>query len=132
MFDYTANPLYNPYLTQQYAQQPQRQEVPKVNGEPGARAYPLGPNSSALLLDVSGTIVWLVTTDSAGYKTVAPFDISPHQEAPPPDFGSLETRIARLEERINGYTHNPANAQRSECTTPHPDKADDRRDKERR
>lgn len=119
MFDYTQNPLYNPtmnpYLPQAHSQLAQpRQEVVKVNGEPGARAYPMGPNSSALLLDVSGAIVWAVTTDGAGYKTVAPYDIAPHQEAPAPDFGSLEARIARLEEMINGgTTGNPANAQRS-------------------
>ena len=119
MFDYTQNPLYNPtmnpYLPQAHSQLTQpRQEVVKVNGEPGARAYPMGPNSSALLLDVSGAIVWAVTTDGAGYKTVAPYDIAPHQEAPAPDFGSLEARIARLEEKINGgTTGNPANAQRS-------------------
>lgn len=120
MFDYTQNPLYNPtmnpYLPQAHSQLAQpRQEVVKVNGEPGARAYPMGPNSSALLLDVSGAIVWAVTTDGAGYKTVAPYDIAPHQEAPAPDFGSLEARIARLEERVNGGTNtgNSANAQRS-------------------
>lgn len=119
MYDYTQNPLYNPtmnpYLPQAHAQLAQpRQEVVKVNGEPGARAYPMGPNSSALLLDVSGQIVWAVTTDGAGYKTVAPYDIAPHQEATTPDFGSLEARIARLEEKINGgTTGNPANAQRS-------------------
>lgn len=120
MYDYTQNPLYNPtmnpYLPQAHSQLAQpRQEVVKVNGEPGARAFPMGANSSALLLDVSGTIVWLVTTDGAGYKTVAPFDITPHQEAPAPDFTSLESRIARLEERINGAstTGDPANAQRS-------------------
>ena len=120
MYDYTQNPLYNPtmnpYLPQAHAQLAQpRQEVVKVNGEPGARAYPMGPNSSALLLDVSGAIVWAVTTDGAGYKTVAPYDITPHQDAPAPDFGSLEARIARLEERVNGGTNtgDPANAQRS-------------------
>lgn len=120
MYDYTQNPLYNPtmnpYLPQAHTQLAQpRQEVVKVNGEPGARAYPMGPNSSALLLDVSGQIVWAVTTDGAGYKTVAPYDITPHQDAPAPDFGSLEARIARLEERVNGGTStgNPANAQRS-------------------
>lgn len=118
MYDYT-NPLYNPtmnpYLPQAHSQLAQpRQEVVKVNGEPGAWAYPMGPNSSALLLDVSGQIVWAVTTDGAGYKTVAPYDIAPHQEATTPDFGSLEARIARLEEKINGgATGNPANAQRS-------------------
>lgn len=120
MYDYTQNPLYNPtmnpYLPQAHVQLAQpRQEVVKVNGEPGARAYPMGPNSSALLLDVSGQIVWAVTTDGAGYKTVAPYDITPHQDAPAPDFGGLEARIARLEEKINGgtSTSDPANAQRS-------------------
>jgi len=115
MIDYT-NPLYNPfvnpYLTPQGQQTAQpRMEVIKVNGENGARAFPMGANSSALLLDVSGTIVWAVTTDGAGYKSIAPFDITPHQEAPTPDLSSLETRIARLEEMMkDGTADNPANA----------------------
>ena len=121
MLDYT-NPLYNPtmnpYLQPQHAyQQAQRQEVVKVNGEGGARAYPLGPNSSALLLDESGTLVWLITTDGAGYKSVAPFDISPHQAAPAPDYSSLEARITKLEEMINSASTDSANAQRSEKPT---------------
>lgn len=83
MYDYPQNPLYNPMLNPYFTpqntitQQPRR-EVVKVNGENGARAFPLGANSSALLLDENGVIVWLVTTDGAGYKTVAPFDITPH------------------------------------------------------
>ena len=122
MYDYTQNPLYNPMINpylnaqQPYRQQP-KQEVVKVNGENGARAFPIGANSSALLLDESGVIVWLVTTDGAGYKTVAPFDISPHQIAPQPDFHDLETRIARLEGMIeNVNASNSANAQRTEYT----------------
>lgn len=118
MYDYPQNPLYNPminpYFTPQntVTQQPRR-EVVKVNGENGARAFPMGANSSALLLDENGVIVWLVTTDGAGYKTVAPFDITPHQTQPAPDFGSLEARITRLEERLNAAaTGNPANAER--------------------
>ena len=80
----------------------QRQEqVVRVNGRPGAETYAIGPNSSALLLDESGTIVWLVTTDGAGYKTVAPYDITPHQTPAAPDFSSLEERIKKLEERFN-------------------------------
>ena len=108
------NPLINPYLTQQgqYTQQP-RQEVIKVNGENGARAFPIGPNSSALLLDESGVIVWAVTTDGAGYKTVAPFDITPHQAAPQPDFQNLEERISRLEEMMSNAGTSSANAERS-------------------
>lgn len=120
MYEYPQNPLYNPMINPYYTpqntvtQQPRR-EVVKVNGENGARAFPMGANSSALLLDEGGTIVWLVTTDGAGYKTVAPFDITPHQTQPAPDFGSLEARITRLEERLNAAaaTGNPANAERS-------------------
>ena len=80
---------------------PQRTEVVRVNGRAGAESYAMGPNSSALLLDESGSLVWLATTDGAGYKTVSPYDISPHQVAPAPDFSSLESRIKKLEERFN-------------------------------
>ena len=67
------NPYINPYgMGQTYTPPvfPQNAQVVKVNGENGARAYQIGPNSSALLLDESGALVWLCTTDGAGYKTV--------------------------------------------------------------
>ena len=106
------NPFFNPYGYSPQAAPiaPAPQQVVRVNGENGARAYQIGANSSALLLDESGTQVWLVTSDGAGYKTVAAYDISPHQAQPGPDFGSLEKRIRRLEERMNGNGNagNPA------------------------
>ena len=132
------NPLYGTPYPPQLPQAQPRQEVVKVNGEGGARAYPLGPNSSALLLDESGTIVWLATTDGAGYKTVAPYDISPHQAAPAPDYNSLEERIRKLEEAIKHDTADPANARAdytaySSGTAPaRADQANDRRDEKRR
>ena len=105
-----VNPYYNPYGAQfqnqyqnNYANTLLPQQVVKVNGENGARAYQLAPNSSALLLDECGTIVWLATTDGAGYKTVSPYDIAPHQMAKQPDYSTLENRVARLEETINEY-----------------------------
>lgn len=91
---YLPNPGQNPY------QQQPKQEVVKVNGENGARALAMGPNSSAWVLDESGLISWLIVTDGAGYKTVAPYDVTPHQEAPAPDYSTLENRIKRLEETI--------------------------------
>ena len=116
------NPFINPYG---YAQpfQPQAvpqmpaQQVVKVNGENGARTYQIGANSSALLLDESGLMVWLVTSDGAGYKTVAAYDITPHQAAPAPDFGSLESRIKRLEEIVNGNTVNSSAAEQKQYVT---------------
>ena len=143
MYDY-GNPLYNPmvnpYLNaQRPLQQPPRQEVVKVNGENGARAFPLGANSSALLLDESGAIVWLITTDGAGYKSVAAFDISPHEAAPAPNYEDLEARITKLEEMIsNANTVNTSNAQRTDYerfsadASARPAQADDRDDKKRR
>ena len=91
---YGSNP-FNPYgFTRQ-------EQVVRVNGRGGADAYAIGPNSSALLLDESGKLVWLVTTDGAGYKSVSPYDIIPHQEAPAPDYSSLEARVKKLEEKLN-------------------------------
>ena len=142
MYEYAGNPLYNPmvnpYLGMQrpYQQQP-KQEVVKVNGENGARAFPLGANSSALLLDESGVIVWLVTTDGAGYKTVAPFDISPHEAAPAPNYNDLEQRISALERMMNnGTSGNSSDAQRTEYTaftesTARTAPADDKHDEKR-
>jgi hypothetical protein len=98
MFNYNS---FMPY--------PQRTEVVRVNGRAGAESFSMGPNSSALLLDESGTLVWLATTDGAGYKTVAPYDIIPHQAPQAPDFSSLEARIKNLEDKLND-TGNSATA----------------------
>ena len=113
------NPYLNPYaaLAQQYAPQVQpvaQQQVVRVNGENGARTYQIGANSSALLLDESGTVVWLVTSDGAGYKTVSCYDITPHQAEPAPDFGSLESRIKRLEEIVNANAGSAAAARKKQ------------------
>lgn len=102
------SPYLNPFapyaMPQNMTQNMAQMQVVKVNGENGARAYQIGPNSSALLLDESGMMVWLCTTDGAGYKTVTPYDITPHQTAPVPDYSTLEQRITRLEEMIHGNT----------------------------
>ena len=110
------NPFFNPYgmMPQPGPVQPAPQQVVRVNGENGARAYQIGANSSALLLDESGTQVWLVTSDGAGYKTATAYDIAPHQAEPGPDFGSLEKRIRRLEEKLNGNAGNTAAARKKQ------------------
>lgn len=97
---------YNPGGTMQQAAQ--RYEIIHVNGEPGARALQMAPNSNAIVMDDTAPIVWLCQTDGAGYKTVQPFDIAPHQAAPAVDVSSLDTRVKRLEEIINGKQPNDA------------------------
>ena len=103
------NPYMNPYgqqyQTYQQQQLPQQQVV-KVNGENGARAYPMGANSSAWLLDESGLISWLVITDGASYKTITPYDVTPHKTVQQQDFSSLESRISKLEGIVNEFTAN--------------------------
>ena len=90
----------NPYQAMMQPAAPQMQ-VTKVNGAGGANAFSMGPNSSALLLDASGTMIWAVTTDGAGYKTVAAYDIVPHKSEEAITYEGLESRIKRLEEMIN-------------------------------
>ena len=101
---------YGQYVPQYQVPSPQLPvtQVVKVHGEDGAKAFQMGANSSALLLDESGLMVWLVTSDGAGYKTVSAYDIKPHEVAPAPDYGSLESRIEKLEMIVNGNTKRPA------------------------
>ena len=99
-----GNAYYSPYNTPNYPSMAQQVQVVKVNGEGGARAYQMSANSSALLLDESGQIVWLKITDGAGFPTITPYDITPHRVSPSPDFSTLETRIAKLEEIVNAST----------------------------
>ena len=100
---------YSPFMGSQAAMNPYQgmtpavpqMQVTKVNGEGGANAYSMGPNSSALLLDASGTMIWAVTTDGAGYKTVAAYDIIQHKSQEAITYEGLESRIKRLEDLIN-------------------------------
>lgn len=104
-----AYPQYYPnmYNPQQMQMQPPaqpyapRQEIIRVNGENGARAFQMAPNSNAILLDETAPLVWLVQTDGAGYKTVTPYTITPYQAEPPVDVRALDERIRRLEETVN-------------------------------
>lgn len=88
-----------------YWNQPQQYDIVKVNGENGANAFKMGPNSKILLLDENEPIIWFVQTDGAGYKTITPYDVTPHKTQQPVDLNSLEARIASLEERLNAKSN---------------------------
>ena len=94
-----------------------RYEVIQVNGENGARAFAMAPNSSALLMDATAPIVWLCTTDGAGYLTASPFSIAPYQQEKPVDVKTLEERIERLEARMSEQS-DAAPAKRRAARTP--------------
>ena len=94
----TSNP-YMPQLQMPTVLAPQMQVI-RVNGEPGVDAFQIGPNSSALLLDETAPLVWLVQTDGAGYKTKTPFDISPHKQEPPAEIKVMDDRFASIDRRL--------------------------------
>lgn len=107
MYNQFGNQFSQQFMPQQQPFQPwgqnlPRQEIIKVNGQNGARAYQMAPNSSALLLDESAPIIWLVQTDGAGYKTEVAYSITPYQAQPEPDYNSLADRIKRLEDILDG------------------------------
>lgn len=85
----------------QYQSPPKKTEIIHVNGENGARALQMLPNSQALLLDDTAPIVWLAQTDGAGYKTVTPYSIAPYQPEPEVSLKDLDARLRRIEEVMN-------------------------------
>lgn len=106
-------PMYNNPFGNSFTQP--KMEITKVNGRNGAEAYQLAPNSSVLLLDYQEPIVWLKTTDGAGYPTITPYTITPYKPEQPTDIKTLEQRIERLEMRLNESYSNTTNAS---TTTP--------------
>ena len=126
---YPNNPLgfYNPYLSQMNQQQfipnyqpvsapPPHMEIQRVNGKESAMSYAMGPNSSVVLVDNLAPKIWLVTTDSSGFKAVTGFRIIPDEEdengylkapegptAVENPIEKLSKRMDELEERMNRY-----------------------------
>ena len=114
---YNAN-LYQPYGQQSYPQPtyqqtfvPQQPQQPQpfdliiaVSGRNGAEAFQMPPNSRAVLFDDSKDVMYRVSTDGAGYKTVQEFDFAPRAtEAPQEaqyvtrdDFDALMAKVDAL------------------------------------
>lgn len=106
---YSYQPNYFSPYNQPPQAAPQRCEVVRVNGRNGAEAYQMAPNSQILLLDESAPVVWLKTTDGAGYPTVTPYSISPMQTQTEKDAGRLdaiEKRISDIEVKLNDESNN--------------------------
>lgn len=99
--------MYNNYNNNMYNQYPnsnfysnQEQKIIRVNGEAGARAYRMPPNSSALLLDETQPVIWLSQTDGAGYPTLTGYDISLKESEKVLNLKDLEERIIKIERML--------------------------------
>lgn len=99
--------MYGGYMPQNqfYVPPAQRYEVIKVSGRNGAEAFQMAPNSSVILLDTNDALIWLKTTDGAGYPTLTPYSIAPYTPEPAINTNDLEARIKRLEDIINESYH---------------------------
>ena len=101
-FPFSQNPYGMPSPAMNiYQQQAQKTDIVKVNGKNGADAYQMAPNSQILLLDETAPIVWLKSTDGAGYASLSAYNITPYKEEPPVDVKSFEERLKRLEAIID-------------------------------
>lgn len=111
------NNMYPPYNFQslglQVPVQPQpfpmmpnqtQPQLVKVSGLEGAKAYQMGPNSSVALFHESEDILYVKSTDGAGFPTIRtfrfePFDIPPED---PKKYVTAEEFEAFKKEVLNG------------------------------
>jgi len=103
-YDSTAmNPygnVYNPMNAMQMPMQLPKTRTGRVNGRQGAEMYRMAPDSDIVLLDENDPMIWFIQTDSAGYKTIIPYDIAPHTEEKAPDMKSLDDRLNSFDDRL--------------------------------
>ena len=80
---------------------PKKIAIDRVYGRQGVESFAMMPNCEALLLDTTAPVVWLVKTDSAGFKVYEAYDLVPHKDAPQIDMQSINERLTRLEAMIS-------------------------------
>ena len=99
------SPSYQPLM---------RYEIIQVNGRAGAESFRMAPNSNALLLVTTASIIWFAKTDGAGYLTVTPYDFKPHEELPPINVNDLNERLKKIEDYIAQQQNNKASGKKSQ------------------
>lgn len=105
---YSQQPMNWGYQTQAVASQPVNGLV-SVTGIEGAKAYQLPPNSSMPLFDGNQDLLYVKTTDAAGYPTIRTFRFEPMEpievKAEPADyvtrseFDALMAQVRELAEK---------------------------------
>lgn len=69
------NPYYNqPMNNQQFLPQEQPQALIRVNGIDGAKTYQMSANSTVALFDSNEDIMYIKTTDGAGFPSIRTFN----------------------------------------------------------
>lgn len=75
------NQYYNPQMNnQQIYPQEQTQNLIRVNGIGGAKTYQMAPNSTVALFDSNEDIMYIKTTDGAGFPSIRTFSFTEVKE----------------------------------------------------
>ena len=75
------NPYYNqPMNNQQFLPQIQTQNLIRVNGIEGAKAYQMSANSIVSLFDANEDIMYIKSTDGAGFPSIRTFSFTEVKE----------------------------------------------------
>lgn len=85
-------------------------QIPWVNGEVGARAYIIPPNSAVLLMDSDNNRFYIKSSDANGRATIETFDYARHSEEAVDtsqfitraEYNSLKQSVENLQQSING------------------------------
>lgn len=78
---------YNPYMPQPFTMDPQRNQMQliRVTGMEGAKAYQMPPNSVVPLFDADNDIMYVKSTDGAGFPTIRTFAFQPIENKQEPE-----------------------------------------------
>ena len=98
MFNSNFNPMNNPYVANAYntqswyTSQSQNQTLIRVTGMDGARAYQMSPNSVVPLFDSDNDIMYIKSTDGAGFPTIKAFRFEAYEPTQQPLQNDFVTR----------------------------------------
>lgn len=67
------------------SQQPMQMQLIRVTGMDGAKAYQMPPNSVVPLFDADNDIMYVKSTDGAGFPTIRTFTFQPVESPQPQD-----------------------------------------------
>lgn len=120
---------WNPYMypalySQQIVGRPAGGDLTSVTGIEGARAYPLPPNSRAALFDENQDLLYIKSTDGAGFPTVRTYrfeEVEPEVPSVPaaPDYVSRD-EFEELMRKVESMAarHNRRGARNDEQPVP--------------
>ena len=104
-----------PMMQPQFGGIPPQQSLIRVTGVDGAKAYQMPPNSVVPLFDSDNDIMYIKSTDGAGFPTIKAFTFAPYEYAVSAGKNEFVTR-AEFEE-LKGMIENGKQFVRTDTET---------------